>query len=74
MSCANMNIMMFTQAVLKELVQWHKVSHRNVVQVSCVFNRDLIPFLVISRIAGENLDVFLRAHGYLSLLHRMRMR
>lgn len=73
MSCANMNVMMFTQAALKELVQWHKVSHRNIVQVSCVFNRDLIPFLVTSRIAGENLDVFLRAHGHLSLLHRMRM-
>lgn len=60
-------------AVRRELAQWRKVSHCNVVSVFGVFYRDLTPFLVTSWIVGKNLNVFFRENDHLSPLHRMRM-
>ncbi|OJA08542.1 hypothetical protein AZE42_02442, partial [Rhizopogon vesiculosus] len=50
------------QAVVQELVQWHKVRHFNVVSVFGIFHRDMTPFLVTPWITGANLNVFLTQH------------
>jgi hypothetical protein len=50
------------QAVARELVQWHKIRHSNVVSVFGFLHRDLTPFLVTPWIAGGNLNIFLTQH------------
>ncbi|KAJ8582156.1 hypothetical protein M405DRAFT_580378 [Rhizopogon salebrosus TDB-379] len=49
-------------AVARDLLQWHKVRHSNVVSVFGILQRDLTPFLVTPWIAGGNLNVFLTQH------------
>ncbi|OAX40238.1 kinase-like protein [Rhizopogon vinicolor AM-OR11-026] len=62
------------QAVVQELVQWHKVRHSNVVSVFGIFHHDMTPFLVTPWISGGNLNVFLtQYHQFLSPVDRMSL-